>query len=247
MWLLLILIVVWACHIFFTYFPVNWHFDCFCSFFHPLTLWQWTVSLSFKSFYVFLYFWLCWVLVASRRLSPAVARGALSLAARRPQCGGFSRGSAWALGTQASVVVAQPMKAFLHQGSSPCHVACVGRWVPSHWRHWRPGAVSRRCTSACLSLGVFLQDSDTRGVVWGLGNYGLQIGCSWQNVNQLSLLLYLTFLMLVRLSQWRRKCSFSLRGLVGSFGWPCSRVYSPGVGLPGWRDVAVELQWRLLH
>lgn len=193
MWLLLIFIVVWACRIFSIYFPVNWHLDCFCSFFHLLTPWQWTVSLSFKSFPVFLYFWLCWVLAALRRL--------LSWQRLGSRHAGFSRGAA--------------REAFLHQGSNPCHVACVGRWVPSHWHQWSPGAVSRRCPSACLCLGVFLQDSDTQGVVWGLGNYVLQIGHSWQNVNQLSLLFYLTFLMLVRLSQWRKKCSFSLRGLVG--------------------------------
>lgn len=32
------------------------------------------------------------------------------VAARRPHCSGFSRGRAWALGTQASVFVVQPVK-----------------------------------------------------------------------------------------------------------------------------------------
>lgn len=117
MWLLLIFIVVWPCHIFFIHFPVDWHLDCFLFFF----------------FFAF---------------TDHVA-----------------------------------MNSFL------------------------------QCPCACLSLGVFLQDSDTqRSVVWGLGNYVLQIGNLWQNVNQLSLLIYLMFLILVRLSQWSKKCSFLLEG-----------------------------------
>lgn len=100
-----------------------------------------------------------------------------------------------------------------------------------------------QCPCACLALGVFLQDSDTqKSVVWGLGNYVLQIGNLWQNVNQLSLLIYLMFLILVRLSQWSKKCSFSLRGLVTNSlqlryfaAGHCSRVCSPGAGVLGWR------------
>ena len=83
MWLLRIFIVIWACHICFIHFPGNWHLDRFCSFFHLLTPWQWTVSFFFLSFYLFTYFWLCWVFVALHRLSLVVAGGGLSFVAVR--------------------------------------------------------------------------------------------------------------------------------------------------------------------
>ena len=57
-------------------------------------------------FLLFIYFWLCWVLVAARGLSLIDARGAtLRCGARASHCGGFCCG-ARALGVRASVVVA---------------------------------------------------------------------------------------------------------------------------------------------
>ena len=169
MWLLLIFIVVWACHIFFTCFPVNWHLDCFCSFFDLLTLWQWTVSLCFRSFYVFLYFWLCWVLAASRRLSLAAARGALSLAAA-------------GLSAVASLVAARGLSARRLQSlrRSPWSLPAPGIQPVSCGLRWHVGSqpltpVTSRSSfsevSWCLSLpGSFLRDSDTRvrSEAWGV-------------------------------------------------------------------------------
>ena len=49
-----------------------------------------------------------------------------------------SRCRTWAPGTQASVVEVHGLncpaarEAFLHQGSNPRHVACVGRWILIH-------------------------------------------------------------------------------------------------------------------
>ena len=55
----------------------------------------------------FIYFWLCWVFVAMHRLSIVAARGAtLRCSVRASHCSGFSHCGAWALGEQASVVVA---------------------------------------------------------------------------------------------------------------------------------------------
>ena len=54
------------------------------------------------------------------------------------RCSGFSRCRTWAPGTQASVVEVHGLncpaacEVFLHQGSNPCHVACIGRWILIH-------------------------------------------------------------------------------------------------------------------
>ena len=76
---------------------------------------------------LFIYFWLCLVSLAALGLSLVAARGAaLCCSARNSYCGGFSRCGAWALGIQASVVVAQRLRCstacgiFLDQGSNPC-------------------------------------------------------------------------------------------------------------------------------
>ena len=50
-----------------------------------------------------MYFWLCWVFVAARRLSLVAASGGYSLL----WCAGFSCCGARALGARASVVVAR--------------------------------------------------------------------------------------------------------------------------------------------
>ena len=56
----------------------------------------------------FIYFWLCWVFVAARGLSPAARVGpTLRCCAQASHCGGFSCCGARALGARASVVVAR--------------------------------------------------------------------------------------------------------------------------------------------
>ena len=56
----------------------------------------------------FTYFWLRWVFVAAHRLSLVAARGGYSsLRCAGFSCSGFSCCGAWALGAQASVVVAR--------------------------------------------------------------------------------------------------------------------------------------------
>ena len=81
---------------------------------------------------LFIYFWLCWVLVAAHRLSLIVASGGSSLVASVwvSHCRASSCGGAWALGTRASVVVTEELSSlvreiFQDQGSSPC---------PMHWQ-----------------------------------------------------------------------------------------------------------------
>ena len=55
----------------------------------------------------FIYFWLCWVFVAEGGLSLVAVSGAtLCCSVQASHCGGFSFYGAWALGSQASVVVA---------------------------------------------------------------------------------------------------------------------------------------------
>ena len=88
---------------------------------------------NFKNLFIlFIYFWLCWVFVAARRLSlVAVSGAALCSGERASHCGGFSCCRAWALGLRASVVVARGLSCstacgiFLDQGSNPC---------PLHWQ-----------------------------------------------------------------------------------------------------------------
>ena len=82
---------------------------------------------------LFIYFRLCWVFVAAHRLSLIVASGGYSLVVSMwvSHCGGFSCCGAWALGTQASVVVTDELSSpavceiFQDQGWSPC---------PLHWQ-----------------------------------------------------------------------------------------------------------------
>ena len=58
--------------------------------------------------YLFIYFWLCWVFVAACGLSlVASSRDHSSCSVQASHCGGFSCWEAWALGVQASVVVAR--------------------------------------------------------------------------------------------------------------------------------------------
>ena len=61
--------------------------------------------------YLFIYLCLCWVFTAARGLSLVAARGAtLRCGAQASHCGGFSCCGAWALGAQASVVVAHRLQ-----------------------------------------------------------------------------------------------------------------------------------------
>ena len=57
----------------------------------------------FFGIYLFIYFWLCWVFVAACGLSLVATSGGYSSL----WCTGFSYCGAWALGVQASVVVAR--------------------------------------------------------------------------------------------------------------------------------------------
>ena len=64
------------------------------------------VDFFFKFVCLFIYLWLCWVFIASRRLSLVVASGAtFCCGAQGSHCGGFSCCGARALGMRASVVV----------------------------------------------------------------------------------------------------------------------------------------------
>ena len=71
--------------------------------------------------FIFIYFWLCWVFVAAHGLVSLVAvSGAYSsLQCVASHCGGFSCCEAWALGMQASVVVA-------------CELSSCGSWALEH-------------------------------------------------------------------------------------------------------------------
>ena len=71
-----------------------------------------TIYIFFK-FYLFIYFWLCWVFIAACGLSPVAA------SVRASHCSGFSCCRAQALGARASVVVAR--------GLSSC-----GSWALEH-------------------------------------------------------------------------------------------------------------------
>ena len=74
----------------------------FCQCFLPLPL------FFFFLMNLFIYFWLCWVFVAARAFLQLQRAGAtLCCGARASHCGGFSCCRAWALGAQASVVVAR--------------------------------------------------------------------------------------------------------------------------------------------
>ena len=67
-----------------------------------------TLLTLISSHFLFIYFWLHWVFVAVCGLPLVEARAGTTLHfdARASHCGGFSCCGAWALGTQASVVVA---------------------------------------------------------------------------------------------------------------------------------------------
>ena len=66
------------------------------------------LTIFFFFFFNLFYFWLCWVFVVSRGLSLAAASGGYSsLQYVGFHYSGFSCCRAWALGTEASVVVAR--------------------------------------------------------------------------------------------------------------------------------------------
>ena len=78
-------------------------------------------------FFIFIYFWLCWVFAAVRGLSLVAARGAtLRCSVQASHCGDFSCGGAQALGAWASVVVVHRLSCsaacgiFPDQGLNPC-------------------------------------------------------------------------------------------------------------------------------
>ena len=115
--------------------------------------------LFFILYYLFTYFWLCWVFVAVRRLSLVAAAGAIT-----SHGGGFSCRAAWALGHVGLVVVAHRLSCssacgiFPDQGSNRCLLPC--KVDSNHWttieasdRLLEPGQTC--CASpCCLFLGL---------------------------------------------------------------------------------------------
>ena len=62
---------------------------------------------SFKIYFIYFYFWLCWIPVAVSGLSPVVVSGATPrCGTQAPHCCGLSCCGAWAPGARASIVVA---------------------------------------------------------------------------------------------------------------------------------------------
>ena len=59
--------IIRICHILSLHLPVDGHLGCFLFLSSPFTF--------FFKFYLFIYFWLCWVLVSVGGLSPVVASG----------------------------------------------------------------------------------------------------------------------------------------------------------------------------
>ena len=94
---------------------VNFHHKSSCLF----------IFIFLNLFYLFIYFWLCWVFVAVRRLFSSCGKQTLRRGARASHCSGFSCCGTRALGMQASVVVAhRPSSSaacgiFPDQGSNP--------------------------------------------------------------------------------------------------------------------------------
>ena len=89
-----------------------------------------------KTFILFIYFWLRWVLVAVCGLSLFVASGGapLSCGALASHCGGFFCCATRALGVWASVAVAHRLCSCGSQGSEERRVGkeCRSRWSPYH-------------------------------------------------------------------------------------------------------------------
>ena len=102
--------------------------------FHPLLLFFffWNASLVYLFIYLFIYFWLCWVFISVRGLSPVVASGGHSSS----RCAGLSLSRPLLLRSKGSrragsVIVAHGPSCsvacgiFPDQGSNPC---------PLHWQ-----------------------------------------------------------------------------------------------------------------
>ena len=83
--------------------------------------------IYFKFIYLFIYFWLCWVFVSARGLSPAAASGGHSSS----RCAGLSPSWPLLLRSMGSAVVAHGPSCSMacgilpDQGSNPC---------PLHWQ-----------------------------------------------------------------------------------------------------------------
>ena len=111
----------------------------------------------FNKFYLFIYFWLCWVFVAARRPSPVVASGGhsslwwacfslwwlLPLQSMGSRCVGLSSWDTraqqlWLAGSraQAQQLWCTGLAALRHVGSSRTRawtcVPCIGRQIPNH-------------------------------------------------------------------------------------------------------------------
>ena len=92
------------------------------------------LSFFFLIIYLFnlFYFWLCWVFVSVRGLSPVVASGGHSSS----RCAGFSRCGAQAPDVQAQQLWLTGLVAPRHVGSSQTRartrVPCIGRQILNH-------------------------------------------------------------------------------------------------------------------
>ena len=99
-------------------------------------------QFCFINVYLFIYFWLCWVLVAACRLSLVVASGGYSLvavfgplsavASLVIELGLWVQGLQWVWLSCGSGLAALRLV-----GSSwtrdRTHVPCIGRWILTHW------------------------------------------------------------------------------------------------------------------
>ena len=98
---------------------------------------MWFFFLINLFIYLFIYFWLCWILVSVRGLSLVAASGAtLHRGARASHCRGLSCCGAQAPDAQAQQLWLTGLAAPRHVGSSQngtrTRVPCIGRRIPNH-------------------------------------------------------------------------------------------------------------------
>ena len=97
------------------------------------------MKVTFIYFYLFIYFWLCWVFVSVQGLSPVAASGSHSSSwctGLSSHCRGLSCCGAQAPDTQAQQLWLTGPVAPRHVGSSQTRartpVPCIGRQTPNH-------------------------------------------------------------------------------------------------------------------
>ena len=124
-----------------------------------------TVDISFKFyFYLLIYFWLCWVFVSVRGLSPVAASGAtLHHGARAPHYRGLSRCGARAPDAQAQQLWLTGLAALRHVGSSQTRartrVPCIGRRILNHCATREAPDISFKVRHLLLKVPVFYKDN----------------------------------------------------------------------------------------